>query len=53
LTLVVVPCAYSLMSNLESKTRHRFDEHGNLIVVKAKGPRELLGKLKPKLKPRH
>jgi HAE1 family hydrophobic/amphiphilic exporter-1 len=40
LTLVVVPCAYSLMSNLERPGRHQFelDEHGNLVAVKTKTP---------------
>jgi len=37
LTLVVVPCAYNLMSALENKNRHRFDEHGNLITPGKKG----------------
>ena len=34
LTLVVVPCAYSLMSNLERVHPHRFDEDGNVIEPK-------------------
>jgi HAE1 family hydrophobic/amphiphilic exporter-1 len=38
LTLVVVPCAYSLMSVLESPVHHEFDtdEHGNLIAIMKK-----------------
>jgi hydrophobe/amphiphile efflux-1 (HAE1) family protein len=50
LTLVVVPSAYNLMSALENKNRHRFDEHGNLIEPgkKAGKIKRLLGKLNPK-----
>jgi multidrug efflux pump subunit AcrB len=38
LTLLVVPCAYSLMSNLERANPHQFefDEDGNLAFIKTK-----------------
>ncbi len=51
LTLLVVPCAYSLMSNLENKKRHQIDEEGNLIEPdkKSKKVKKVLRKLRPKL----
>jgi len=50
LTLVVVPCAYSLMEGWERQSLHHFDvdEHGNVVAIQKK-PVKLLAKIKAKL----